>query len=102
MPWALYRQGKSPWYPLNRRLSGPRAVLDAVVKRKFPSPRREGLVIYIYIIFAVFRERQEDKNSELNGCKHSPNLSVKKEMNYLGFMWGLEPCVLLNFVTAAT
>jgi hypothetical protein len=23
MPWPLYPQGKSPWYPLDRRLSGP-------------------------------------------------------------------------------
>jgi len=23
MPWLLYPQGKSPWYPLNRRLDGP-------------------------------------------------------------------------------
>jgi hypothetical protein len=23
MPWPLYPQGKSPWYPLDRRLGGP-------------------------------------------------------------------------------
>jgi len=33
-PQLLYPQGKSPWYPLDRRLSGPRAILDTVVKRK--------------------------------------------------------------------
>jgi hypothetical protein len=38
----LYPQGKNPWYPLDRRLGGPRAVLDAVVKRKIPSPRLES------------------------------------------------------------
>jgi hypothetical protein len=38
----LYTQGKSPWYPLDRRLVGRRAVLDAVVKRKIPNPRRES------------------------------------------------------------
>jgi hypothetical protein len=39
-PRPLYPQGKSPWYPLDRRLGGPRAVLDAVVKTKiFPSPK---------------------------------------------------------------
>jgi hypothetical protein len=38
----LYPQGKSPWHPLDRRLGGPRAVLDAVVKREIPSPRRES------------------------------------------------------------
>jgi hypothetical protein len=35
-------QGKDPWYPLDRRLGGPRAVLDAMVKRKIPSSRRES------------------------------------------------------------
>jgi hypothetical protein len=38
----LYPRGKSLVYPLDRRLGGPRAVLDAVVKRKIPSPRRES------------------------------------------------------------
>jgi hypothetical protein len=41
-PRPLYPEGKSPWYPLDRRLGGPRAVLDAVVKRKIPSSRRES------------------------------------------------------------
>jgi hypothetical protein len=41
-PRPLYPQGKNRCYPLDRRLGGPRAVLDAVVKRKFPSPRRES------------------------------------------------------------
>jgi hypothetical protein len=31
-------QGKIPWYPLNRRIVGSKAVLDAVVKKKIPSP----------------------------------------------------------------
>jgi hypothetical protein len=35
-PLPLYTQGKSPWYPLDRRLSGPRAGLDEVSKRKIP------------------------------------------------------------------
>jgi hypothetical protein len=39
---AALPQEKSLWYPLDRRLGGPRAVLDAVVKRKIPSPRRES------------------------------------------------------------
>jgi hypothetical protein len=38
----LYTQGKSPSYPLDRRLGGPRTVLDAVVKRKILSPRWES------------------------------------------------------------
>jgi hypothetical protein len=29
-PWLLYPQRKSLWWPLNRRLGGPRAGLDAV------------------------------------------------------------------------
>jgi hypothetical protein len=32
----------SPRYALHRRLGGPRAVLDAVVKRKTPNPRRKS------------------------------------------------------------
>jgi hypothetical protein len=39
---AALPQGKSPWYPLDRRWVDPRAVVDAVVKRKIPSPRRES------------------------------------------------------------
>jgi len=42
-PRPLYLQGKSPWYPLDRRLGGPQSRLDAVVKRKIPSPRREQI-----------------------------------------------------------
>jgi hypothetical protein len=38
----LYPQGNRPWYPLDRRWVGPKAVLDAVVKRKIPSFRRES------------------------------------------------------------
>jgi hypothetical protein len=38
----LYSQGKSPSYSLDRRLGGLRAVLDAVVKRKIPSPHRKS------------------------------------------------------------
>jgi hypothetical protein len=34
-PLPLYSQGKSPWYPLDRRLVGRKAVLDDVEKRKF-------------------------------------------------------------------
>jgi hypothetical protein len=41
-PRPLYPQGKSPLYPLDRMLGGPRAVLDAVSERKIPSPCRES------------------------------------------------------------
>jgi hypothetical protein len=34
-PLQLNPRVKSPWYPLNRRLVGPRAGLDAVEKRTF-------------------------------------------------------------------
>jgi len=40
-PRPLCPQKKSPWYPLDRRLGGPRALLDTVVKRKIPSPNWE-------------------------------------------------------------
>jgi hypothetical protein len=36
----LYPQEKSPWYPVDRRLGGPRTGVDAVVKRKIPNPFR--------------------------------------------------------------
>jgi hypothetical protein len=35
-PWLLYPQGKSPPYPLDRRLGGPQSHSDVVVKRKIP------------------------------------------------------------------
>jgi hypothetical protein len=38
-PRSLYPQGKNPRYPLDRRLGGP---LEAVVKRKIPSPYRDS------------------------------------------------------------
>jgi len=41
MPRPPYSQGKSPWYPLGGWV-GLRPDLDAVVKRKVPSPRRES------------------------------------------------------------
>jgi hypothetical protein len=41
-PRPLYSQWKSPRYPLGRRLGGPSAVLDVVVKRQIPSLHRES------------------------------------------------------------
>jgi hypothetical protein len=41
-PWPLYSQGKSPDIPWIGEWMGPRAVPDAVVRRKIPSPRRES------------------------------------------------------------
>jgi hypothetical protein len=40
-PRPLYPQGKSLWYQLDRRL-GPRVGLEAVVKRRIPSPCRDS------------------------------------------------------------
>jgi hypothetical protein len=37
-PQPLYLRGKSPQYPLDRRLDGPRAGLDTVGKRKIRAP----------------------------------------------------------------
>jgi hypothetical protein len=42
MPQPLYPQGKSPYYHWIGGWVGPRAVLDAVVKRKIPSPHQES------------------------------------------------------------
>jgi hypothetical protein len=40
-PLPLYPQGKNPWYPLDRRLVGPRAIPDTVM-RKISSSHRES------------------------------------------------------------
>jgi hypothetical protein len=34
MPWLLQPQGKSPQYPLDRRLGGPQVSLNMVLKKK--------------------------------------------------------------------
>jgi hypothetical protein len=39
---AALPSGKEPQYPLDRGLVDPRAILDAVVKRKIPSPWQES------------------------------------------------------------
>jgi hypothetical protein len=39
---AVFPQGKSPWHPLDRTLGEPRAVLDAVEKRKIYCPDLES------------------------------------------------------------
>jgi len=36
MPWPLCPLGECLWDSMDRRLVGPRAFLDAVVKRKIP------------------------------------------------------------------
>jgi hypothetical protein len=41
-PRPLYPLGKSAWHPLDRRLCEPQSLLDAVVKRKIPSPCRDS------------------------------------------------------------
>jgi len=38
MAQPFYCQRKSPWYPLDNRLVGPRASLDAVAQRKKSLP----------------------------------------------------------------
>jgi hypothetical protein len=36
-------QGKSPWYPLDKKLGGPQnRSVDAVVKRKIPNTYRDS------------------------------------------------------------
>jgi len=37
--WPLHLQRKNLWYPLDRSVGGPRAALDALVKKKIPSQR---------------------------------------------------------------
>jgi hypothetical protein len=38
----LYPQGKSPWYPLDRRLGGPQSRSGRGGEEKIPSPRQES------------------------------------------------------------
>jgi len=39
MPWPLYPQGKSPWYPLDRRLGEPQSRSGCgSEEKKFPTP----------------------------------------------------------------
>jgi hypothetical protein len=38
MPWLLYPQGKSPWYPLDRRLGGPQSRSGCGGEEKNPKP----------------------------------------------------------------
>jgi hypothetical protein len=51
--WPLYPQGKSPWFPLDRRLGVlQNNGLDAVVKRNtFPSP------IDVHIIMQILQKK---------------------------------------------
>jgi hypothetical protein len=41
-PRPLYPQGKSPWYPLDRRLGGPQSLSGRGGEEKKSSPRRES------------------------------------------------------------
>jgi hypothetical protein len=47
-PRPLYPQGKSCWYPLDRRLGGPQSRFDAVMEREIPNPCRESNPPTIY------------------------------------------------------
>jgi hypothetical protein len=48
---AALPPGKKPLVP--RGWVGPRTVLDAVVKRKIPSPRRESFQYYVGPVYDV-------------------------------------------------
>jgi hypothetical protein len=41
-PRPLYPQGKSPWYPLDRRLGGPQSRSRSGGEEKNSQPRRES------------------------------------------------------------
>jgi hypothetical protein len=38
MPWSLYPQGKSPWYPLDRRLGRPQSQSACCGEEKYLAP----------------------------------------------------------------
>jgi hypothetical protein len=39
-PWLLHPQGKSPWYPLDRRLDGPKLILHILIIKGAQGPPR--------------------------------------------------------------
>jgi hypothetical protein len=41
-PRPLYPQGKSPWYPLDRRLGGPQSRSERGAEERNSQPRRES------------------------------------------------------------
>jgi hypothetical protein len=63
---------------------GVRAVLDAVVKRKIPSPRRESnpripivqLIAHCYTDFAITAHEMECNNITYKGTGHWEDLDV--------------------------
>jgi hypothetical protein len=85
-PWLFYPQRKSPWYPSYSRLGGPRASLDAVVKRKVTAPAGTGTpdypvhspVLYHWAILAL-----KVPNSQLywNPCQFHSKLCC---VTYIG------------------
>jgi hypothetical protein len=50
-PWPLYPQGKSPWYPLDRRLGGPQSWSGHGGEEKNfqPLPGLESLIIQLIV-----------------------------------------------------
>jgi len=45
-PWSLYSQGKSPWYPLDRRLGGPQSWSELSGKEKYSQSQKVQVEFY--------------------------------------------------------
>jgi hypothetical protein len=81
-------QGKSPWYPLAGRLCGPQSLLDAVVKRKVPSPSRESNPRIL--IFQPVAQRYTDWT--IKALFRNGNIFIETSCG------GIERIVLLDFI----
>jgi hypothetical protein len=89
---AALPQWKNAWYLLDRRL--PRAVLDTVVKRKIPSPRRKSnprtqnvqpvaqrytdWTIAALLVLVISKSTRTDPSSFVKDSDHNAEIS---------FMW---------------
>jgi uncharacterized iron-regulated membrane protein len=62
----LYPQGKSPWFPLDRRLGGRRAVLDFVKVTELFSPMffffLNFVFLAIFVLYACCIEYSNDRS----------------------------------------
>jgi hypothetical protein len=85
----LHLQGRIPRYSLDRGLGGPRAGLDAVVKRRIPSPSRDSSSL------SSSPYSSEEKNfqllQELEPRSSSPEHSAEKNYQRVS---GLEPPII--------
>jgi hypothetical protein len=61
-PWSLYPQGKSPWFPLDKRLGGPQSHsgCNGEEKNSKPPPGIEILPVAFGIKFTIYITAESD------------------------------------------